>query len=151
VDTPLPRATWKGATLPDLHPQRAVLVFLHGLNGRRDGWFGETMYYGRSDMYDTAHAAGYKTFLVDLHDVDATAETSIDNGLLQRRRIGSITHSWGMDSVNMVAHSKGGPDSSFAAISGAPIDRIVTLGGENDGSIHVTHSASCCSATPGRR
>ncbi len=134
LETSLPRTIYEGATPAGLDPNRPVLVFVHGLNGTGDGWFGETMYYGRNDMYDTAYAAGYKTFMVDLYDVGAEAETSITNGVLLRQQISEIRNYWGADSVNIIAHSKGGPDSNFAAFFGAPIDSVVTLGGAHAGS-----------------
>ncbi|MEO0972478.1 MAG: alpha/beta fold hydrolase, partial [Pseudomonadota bacterium] len=135
VETGLPRAIYEGATPADLDPNRPVLVFVHGLNGSGDGWFGETMYYGRNDMYDTAYAAGYKAFIVDLFDVGAEAETSIKNGALLQRQISWIRNYWGVDAVNVVAHSKGGPDANFAAlVFGSEIDSVVTLGGAHYGS-----------------
>ncbi|MEO0422812.1 MAG: alpha/beta fold hydrolase [Pseudomonadota bacterium] len=134
LTTGLPRAIYEGATPADLDPNRPVLVFVHGLNGTGEGWFGETMYYGRNDMYDTAYAAGYKTFFVDLYDVGAEAESSITNGVLLRQQINAIRSYWGVDAVNIVAHSKGGPDANFAALFGAPIDSVVTLGGAHYGS-----------------
>ncbi|MEM9386207.1 MAG: hypothetical protein AAGA68_14180 [Pseudomonadota bacterium] len=132
--TGLPRAIYEGATPAGLDADRPVLVFVHGLNGTGEGWFGETLYYGRNDMYDTAYAAGYKTFFVDLYDVGAEAETSITNGVLLRQQISEIIGYWGVDVVNIIAHSKGGPDANFAALFGAPIDSVVTLGGAHYGS-----------------
>ncbi len=128
------RAVYEGATPPGLDPSRPVLVFAHGLHGSADGWFGDTQYYGRNDMYDTAYANGYKTFFVDMDVPGGEAFTSIDNGLLLRDQIGWITSYWGVSSVNVVAHSKGGPDANVAAIFGAPIDSIVSLSGANYGS-----------------
>ncbi|MEM9386902.1 MAG: alpha/beta fold hydrolase [Pseudomonadota bacterium] len=134
LNTGLPRTVYEGGTPPGLDPNRPVLVFVHGLNGSGNGWYGETNYYGRNDMYDTVYAAGYKAFIVDLYDVGAQAETSITNGSLLKSQIDFIRNYWGVSEVNVIGHSKGGPDANFAAIQGAAIDTIVSLSAPHYGS-----------------
>jgi hypothetical protein len=134
-DAGLPRLVWEGATPAGLDPARPVLVMVHGLNGDATSWYGPTEYYGDSDMYDAAHAAGYKVFMVDLWDAGGESQTPLRNGRLLSDQIRWITQYWGTERVNVLAHSKGGPDSNAAAVLfGAPIDSIVTLSGAHYGS-----------------
>ncbi len=135
LGVPGPGEVYEGATPPGLEPDRPVLVFVHGLHGNVNSWIGETEYYGRNDMYDTAYASGYKTFFVELWDAEAESTTAIENGFLLRRLLSWISETWGVSRVNLVAHSKGGPDANVAAlVSEGLVDRIFTLSGAHWGS-----------------
>jgi len=134
LDTGLARAIYEGATPPGYDPESPILVFVHGLNGFGREWFSDTTYHGRNDMYDAAYAAGYKTFYVDLLDVGGDSGSGVENGLLLKSQIEWITDYWGVDRVNVVAHSKGGVDTNIAVAFGAPVDTMFTLAGAHYGS-----------------
>ena len=84
---------------------------MQGLHGAAIDWWDETEYHGTNDMLNAAYSAGFKTFFVDLWDASGPAATSIRNGRLLKRQIAFIVDYWGVDSLNIIAHSKGGLDS----------------------------------------
>nr|PZN38627.1 MAG: hypothetical protein DIU70_10670 [Bacillota bacterium] len=129
---------WVGATPPGWDPATdPVVVFVQGLNGRAENWWTESVYYGRNDMYDLAYWSGYQTAFVDLYDSDGNPGSMWANGALLASQIRTIADYFGVDTVSIVAHSKGGIDANAAIVhyGAAPrVDRVVTLGSPHWGS-----------------
>ncbi|WP_124728182.1 esterase/lipase family protein [Staphylospora marina] len=134
VTTP---GTWfLGATPPNADPSKPPIVFVQGMNGRAQDWWDETEYHGLNDMYEKAYQAGYRTAFVQLYDAGGTPKSQWDNGQLLASMLQSIYNHFGQK-VNIVAHSKGGPDTQAALIHyGAHpyVGRVVTLGSPHHGS-----------------
>lgn len=134
--TGLDQAIYEGATPPNYDPAKPTILFVQGLHGAAVDWWDATEYHGTNDMLNTAYTAGYKTFFVDLWDADGPAATSLKNGRLLNDQIAYIVDYWGIDSLNIVAHSKGGLDSNTAVIVGAHhyVQNIITLSSPHWGS-----------------
>jgi hypothetical protein len=128
---------WVGA-IPANSTTKPVLVFVHGLHGKATNWWGPTEYYGTNDMYDKAYASGYRTAFVSLDDeVDGPASSMWANGTTLNRQLDVILSYYGVSSVNIIAHSKGGVDTNSAIVhSGAAskVQKIVTLSSPHHGS-----------------
>lgn len=137
-NTGLPRNIYEGPTPPNWDPQKPVLLFVQGLHEHAGKWWSETVYHGRNDFLDAAYAAGYKTFFVDLWDaIGGPAGTSIDNGCLLRQQIEIIVQYWGAERIHIIAHSKGGLDSTYASIllgANQWVKTVVTLSTPHWGS-----------------
>ncbi|WP_054532617.1 alpha/beta fold hydrolase [Herpetosiphon geysericola] len=128
---------WVGA-VPANSSSKPVLVFVHGLHGKAPNWWGETMYHGTNDMYDKAYAAGYRTAFVSIDDeVDGPSSTIWTNGATLNRQLDVILSHYGVSSVNIIAHSKGGVDTNSAVIhygASSKVQNIVTLSSPHRGS-----------------
>jgi len=128
---------WVGG-VPAGSSTKPVLVFVHGLHGKAQNWWGATTYYGTNDMYAKAYAAGYRTAFVSLDDETGGPSSSIStNGATLSRQIDVILRHYGVSSVNIIAHSKGGLDSNSAAIhngASTKIQKIVTLSSPHRGA-----------------
>ncbi len=128
---------WVGS-IPAYSSTKPVLVFVHGLHGKAQGWWGPTEYYGTNDMYDKAYASGYRTAFVSLDDeVDGPASSMWNNGNTLNRQIDVILAYYGVSSVNIIAHSKGGVDTNSAIVhsgASAKIQKVVTLSSPHHGS-----------------
>ncbi|HYF62339.1 MAG TPA: hypothetical protein VD886_05965 [Herpetosiphonaceae bacterium] len=128
---------WVGA-VPANSSTKPVLVFVHGLHGKAPGWWGATEYYGTNDMYDRAYGSGYRTAFVSLDDeVDGPASSVWANGATLNRQLDVILAYYGVSSVNIVAHSKGGVDTNSALVhygASPKIQKIVTLSSPHRGS-----------------
>lgn len=135
--------TWfLGAVPLDADLNKPPIVFVQGLNSRAQSWWGETVYHGLNDMYETAYNHGYRTAFVQLHDAGGNPSSPWDNGKLLAQMLDEIYHHFGQK-VNIVAHSKGGPDTQAALIHyGAYpyVNEVVTLGSPHYGS-HVADLA----------
>ncbi|PTM57496.1 esterase/lipase family protein [Desmospora activa] len=128
--------TWFVEVPANPDPSKPPLVFVQGLNGCSDSWFGETQYYGANDMAAIARQNGYRTVFVDLHDSGGSAANQWDNGRMLADLLGQIYNRYGQR-VNIVAHSKGGIDTQAALIHhGAHpyVGRVITLGSPHHGS-----------------
>ncbi|PTX51496.1 lipase (class 2) [Melghirimyces profundicolus] len=129
--------TWYvGATPPNVDKSKPPIVFVQGLHGTADSWWGDTRYYGHNDMYEIAYRNGYRTAFVELHDSSGEAADMWDNGALLAGMLEKIHRYFG-ERVNIVAHSKGGVDAQAALIhSGAypHAGRVITLGPPHRGS-----------------
>lgn len=130
--------TWfLGATPSNYDPNKPPIVFVQGKNGAANSWYGETAYYGTNDMYNFAYNAGYQTVFVQLYDAAGQGSKSQwDNGRLLASMLGQIYNRFGKK-VNIVAHSKGGPDTQAALIHyGAHqyVGKVVTLASPHHGS-----------------
>lgn len=136
-NTGLPRRIYEGPTPHNYDPNRPVILFVQGLHGSARDWWSATVYHGDNDMLDSAYAAGYKTFFVDLWDaIGGGSANSFDNGCLLKQQIDFITDYWGVAQLNIIAHSKGGLDSNYALLLGASskVNAIVTLSSPHWGS-----------------
>ncbi|SEM90940.1 esterase/lipase family protein [Lihuaxuella thermophila] len=132
-----PGSWFLGATPPNYDPNKPPIVFVQGMNGRAQDWWDETMYHGLNDMYEKAYSHGYRTAFVQLYDAAGQGSASQwDNGRLLAYMLEQIYHRFGQK-VNIVAHSKGGPDTQAALIHyGAYrfVGKVVTLGSPHHGS-----------------
>lgn len=128
---------WVGA-VPANSSSKPVLVFVHGLHGKAPNWWGATMYHGTNDMYDKAYAAGYRTAFVSIDDeVDGPSSSIWTNGATLNRQLDVILNHYGVSSVNIIAHSKGGVDTNSAVIhygASGKVQNIVTLSSPHRGS-----------------
>ncbi|MFC7441884.1 esterase/lipase family protein [Laceyella putida] len=130
--------TWfVGATPANADTSKPPIVFVQGLHGRAQSWWEETSYHGVNDMYETAYNNGYRTAFVQLYDAPGgDAANPWDNGRLLAGMLEQIHNYYGQK-VNIVAHSKGGPDTQAALIHyGAYrfVNKVVTLGSPHEGS-----------------
>ena len=114
------------------------IVFVQGKNGSSTSWYGETVYHGVNDMYTKAYEAGYQTVFVQLYDAAGNgSESQYTNGRLLATMLAQISNHFNGQKVNIVAHSKGGPDTQAALVHyGAYkyVGRVITLGSPHYGS-----------------
>lgn len=125
-----PGTIYYGATPPGASG-KPVLVFVHGKNGEARGWWTESGYYGRNDMYDYAYNYGYRTAFVDLLDSNGGGASMWANGQLLRTQLDAIATHYGVGSMNVIAHSKGGVDTQAAIVhygAGPRVQKLFTLG-----------------------
>lgn len=105
-----------GATPPGANPAKPVIVFVQGLHGSAPNWWSDTTYYGVNDMYAYAYNNGYRTAFVQFRDADGNAGSMWLNGSVLRQQLEAITKYFGVQKVDIVAHSKGGVDSQSAIV-----------------------------------
>ncbi|GAB4558258.1 MAG: hypothetical protein Kow0047_03210 [Anaerolineae bacterium] len=135
-----------GAVPPN--PNGHVLVFVHGLSGLAEDWWTDNSSAGLNDMYLLAYAAGYRTAFVNLTVQDAEppdctavrrpANDMMGSGKILSQQIAAITAYYGVDQVDIVAHSKGGVDAQAAAVwwgAASKIRRVFTLSTPHQGSL----------------
>ncbi|MGU3443552.1 esterase/lipase family protein [Bacillus cereus] len=136
-ETFTPGDWFTGATPLHVDPKKAPIVFVHGLNGSANNWYGDTFYYGQNDMYDSFYHAGYQTAFVQLYDAAGKGSVSPwTNGQLLAEKLETIYQYFGKK-VNVVAHSKGGIDTQAALVQyGAHrfVDKVITLGSPHYGT-----------------
>lgn len=129
--------TWfAGATPANADQSKPPIVFVQGLHGSAQSWWEETSYHGVNDMYETAYNSGYRTAFVQLYDAGGEAANPWDNGRLLAGMLEQIYRHYGQK-VNIVAHSKGGPDTQAALIHYSAyrfVNKVVTLGSPHEGS-----------------
>jgi pimeloyl-ACP methyl ester carboxylesterase len=106
---------WYGQTPPG-GENKPVLVFLHGISGLAQDWWGETDYSGVNDMYVDAYNDGYRTAFVDLqYEPDDQTRGPYNNqwqdGSVVASQIDYITSYFNVPTVVLVGHSKGGVDA----------------------------------------
>ncbi|MCL6581066.1 MAG: alpha/beta hydrolase [Firmicutes bacterium] len=126
-----------GATPPNYDPSKPVIVFVQGLHGSAQNWWGPTVYHGTNDMYAYAYNYGYRTAFVQFRDADGNAGSMWLNGSVLRGQLEAICQYFGVPKVNIVGHSKGGVDSNSAVVHyGAYpyVQNIITLGTPHRGS-----------------
>ncbi len=132
----VPGTWYLGDTPPNVDDSKPPIVFVQGLRGSAESWWGETSYHGPNDMYAKAYDNGYRTAFVELYDSGGEGASMWDNGQLLADLLTQIRQHFG-EPVNIVAHSKGGIDSQAALIHyGAwpHVGRVVTLGSPHRGS-----------------
>ncbi|MDQ2808817.1 MAG: hypothetical protein M3Z04_18220 [Chloroflexota bacterium] len=118
-----PGTIYYGATPAGGGTSKPVLLFVHGKSGQASDWWTDTRYHGHNDMYDYAYNYGYRTAFVD---VDG-AGSMWTNGQTLRGEIDSIAAHYGVSSLNVVAHSKGGIDSQAAIVHYGAAPRVQKL------------------------
>jgi hypothetical protein len=124
-----PGTIYYGAVPPGAN-SKPVLVFVHGMHGKAEHWWTETGYYGRNDMYDYAYNYGYRTAFVDLLDSTGAGASMWANGQLLRGQLDTIATHYGVQSLNVVGHSKGGIDTQAAIVhygAGPRVEKLFTL------------------------
>lgn len=127
-----------GETPPNIDPNKPPIVFVQGKNGNATSWYGNTEYYGLNDMYTKAYEAGYQTVFVQLYDAAGNGSYSqYDNGKLLASMLKEISQHFHGEKLNIVAHSKGGPDTQAALVlnnAHSYVGRVFTLGSPHYGS-----------------
>ena len=132
----VPGTWYVGETPPNVDYSKPPIVFVQGLRGSAESWWGETSYHGPNDMYATAYANGYRTAFVELYDSGGEGASMWDNGRLLADLLAQIRQYFG-EPVNIVSHSKGGIDSQAALVHyGAwpHVGKVITLGSPHRGS-----------------
>ena len=91
---------------------RPVLLFVHGLGGIASDW------WLRHDMYETAYNAGYRTAFVslNLNGLRGPGNTQWVNARALTVQIYTVAQHYGVPTVDIVAHSKGGVDAQTAIV-----------------------------------
>ena len=137
-ETFTPGEWFLGDRPPNYNSSKPPIVFVQGKNGSSTSWYGETTYHGVNDMYTKAYDAGYQTVFVQLYDAAGNgSENQYTNGRLLASMLGQISRHFNGQKVNIIAHSKGGPDTQAALIHyGAHpyVGRVITLGSPHHGS-----------------
>ncbi|MED1606740.1 hypothetical protein P4U90_15550 [Cytobacillus kochii] len=127
-----------GSVPPNLDTSKPPIVFVQGKNGSSTSWYEETEYHGVNDMYTKAYESGYQTVFLQLHDAAGEGSASqFDNGELLASMLADISAHFQGRKLNIVAHSKGGPDTQAALIhygAHAYVGRVITLGSPHHGS-----------------
>lgn len=100
-----------GATPPNVDYNKPVILFVQGLHSDYTTWYNTTYPY-----YDAAYNAGYRTAFVQLYDADGTGEDMWDNGWLLSGVIQKVRNYYGVNKLNIIAHSKGGIDTQTALV-----------------------------------
>lgn len=123
---------------PNYNSSKTPIVFVQGKNGSSTSWYGETTYHGVNDIYTKAYEAGYQTVFVQLYDAAGNgSENQYTNGRLLASMLGEISRHFNGQKVNIIAHSKGGPDTQAALIhygAHSYVGRVITLGSPHHGS-----------------
>ncbi len=126
-----------------------VLVFVHGLSGLAEDWWKDNTTAGPNDMYAHAYNAGYRTAFVNLNvQPDTTppqctvkrrpANDMMGNGKILSQQLAYITDHYGVEQVDVIAHSKGGIDAQAAIVywGAAPrVRRLITLATPHQGAL----------------
>ncbi len=137
-ETFTPGQWFLGDKPPNYNSAKPPIVFVQGKNGSSTSWYGETEYHGVNDMYTKAYEAGYQTAFVQLYDAAGNgSENQYTNGELLASMLADISRHFDGQKVNIIAHSKGGPDTQAALIHyGAHpyVGRVITLGSPHRGS-----------------
>ncbi|WP_455660835.1 esterase/lipase family protein [Pradoshia sp.] len=137
-ETFTPGQWFLGDRPPNYNSSKPPIVFVQGKNGSSTSWYGETTYHGVNDMYTKAYDAGYQTVFVQLYDAAGNgSENQYTNGRLLATMLANISRHFNGQKVNIIAHSKGGPDTQAALIHyGAHqyVGRVITLGSPHYGS-----------------
>ncbi len=131
------RSIYYGAVPPE-NLDGPVLVFVHGYGGVADNWWTAPPYGELNDMYAMAYQDGYRTAFVSLGGADGSDTGSMwDNGQLLDWQLGVIAGHYGVDSLDIVAHSKGGVDAQAAVAHYGGwrlVRHVFTLGTPHQGS-----------------
>ena len=137
-ETFTPGQWFLGDTPANLDTSKPPIVFVQGKNGSSTSWYGETEYHGTNDMYTKAFEAGYQTVFVQLYDAAGNgSENQYTNGQLLSSMLANISKHFNGKKVNIIAHSKGGPDTQAALIhygAHSYVGKVFTLGSPHHGS-----------------
>ena len=133
------KSIYYGAIPPE-NPDGPVLVFVHGYGGVADNWWTPTPHPHDelNDMYIMAYQAGYRTAFVSLGGQDGSETGSMwDNGQRLIWQLGVIASHYGVDTLDVVAHSKGGVDAEAAVVhygGWGLVQHVFTLGSPHYGT-----------------
>ena len=131
------KSIYYGAVPPE-NPDGPVLVFVHGYRGTADNWWTITPQDELNDMYIMAYQAGYRTAFVSLGGPDGSQTGSMwANGEVLRWQLGIIALHYGVDSLDVVAHSKGGVDAQAYVVHFGGwrlVRHVFTLGSPHHGT-----------------
>jgi pimeloyl-ACP methyl ester carboxylesterase len=109
-------------SIPPGADSKPVLVFVHGLGGVAADWWAESFYPkgDTNDMYAYAYSRGYRTAFVNVNESGerSPGNDMWVNGRTLARQIEAIARRYGVDKVDVVAHSKGGIDILAAIVGG---------------------------------
>jgi hypothetical protein len=121
-----------GATPPD-DPEAPVILFVHGPNGVASDWW-----MPPNDMYALAFSAGYRTAFVNMNEDGSPDFDGIQpNALLLRTALPAMLARFQVQSLYIVAHSKGGLDVQGAMLDPAfatHVKAVFTIGTPNQGT-----------------
>src|SRR5689334_10331425 len=117
-----PGTIYYGALPPGGGGSRPVLVFVQGLHSQANMWW-----TNGNDMYSDAYYAGYRTAFVDLIDAGGGGGSIWANGQMLAGKLATIAAHYGVPSVNVVAHSKGGLDTNAAIVHYGAAPKVQTL------------------------
>lgn len=139
---PRPDPVWVGSihygAIPPQRPDGPVLVFVHGYGGTAGNWWTVPANGQGNDMYAMAYGAGYRTAFVDLGGRDGQdSGTMWSNGQLLSWQLETIAEHYGVEILDIVAHSKGGIDSQAAVVHYGGwrlVRRVFTLSSPHQGS-----------------
>jgi triacylglycerol esterase/lipase EstA (alpha/beta hydrolase family) len=111
---------------------KPVLVFVAGKSGKAQDWWENTNFSGHNDMYEYAYNYGYRTAFVNLWDANGPywGGTMWENGQMLAGQIETIANYFGVSTVNIVAHSKGGVDTQAAIVyygASPRVQKVITL------------------------
>src|SRR3990170_6142304 len=98
--------------VPEGSESLPVLVFVHGLGGLAQDWWDQTPLGKTNDMYITTYNYGYRTAFVNLNANGQRwpLKSMWLNGRVLAKQIGAIADYYGVEKVDVVAHSKGAID-----------------------------------------
>jgi len=110
-----------GATPPNADPSKPVILFVQGLNSNIGTWTQADGYY------EAAYNQGYRTAFVHFQDATGPGGSMWTNGQILAGVINKVRAYYGVDKVNIVAHSKGGIDTNTALVhyGAAPYVNVV--------------------------
>lgn len=101
-----------GAINPVANAKAPVLVFVHGLNGIASDW------WDKSNMYQLAYAAGFRTAFVSLSIDNSRNNAGIEpNAAVLRLALRRISTRYGAPKMYLIGHSKGGIDLQAALLT----------------------------------
>jgi pimeloyl-ACP methyl ester carboxylesterase/methionine-rich copper-binding protein CopC len=102
---------YTGAIPPNVDYNKPVILFVQGLHSDYTTW------YNSDGFYDAAYNAGYRTAFVQLKDADGGDGGSMwTNGPVLANVINKVRNYYGVNKINIIAHSKGGIDTQTALV-----------------------------------
>lgn len=101
---------YHGAIPPNVDYNKPVILFVQGLHSDYTTW------YNSDGFYDAAYNAGYRTAFVQLKDADGGGGNMWTNGPVLANVIQKVRNYYGVNKINIVAHSKGGIDTQTALV-----------------------------------
>lgn len=130
---------WYGQT-PAGISTKPVLLFVHGLTGvAQDWWTNSSAPTDPNDMYLYAYSAGYRTAFVTLQQGGGRGndQSMFVNGPILAQQIQQVAQHFGVSTVDLVTHSKGGVDAQTAIVwdgAGPLVNQVFMLSSPNYGS-----------------
>lgn len=120
VPQPVKDESWFLGEQPEnIDPNKLPIVFVHGLHGQANEW------WGGNKMYTYAFKEGFRTAFVSLNG----EKDNWDNGKQLADLLKKISEYFG-SKVNIVAHSKGGIDTQTALVhfgAHSYVNNVITL------------------------